>query len=447
MTRTLSITPPTATPSGTVRRQVEDQTTRRTDEVGGEGGRGRGEALVGTERAARPRGGCITPAGPDGHARLGGRGRGGVGVSPWVAQRDGPASGLILRARQPAGSRRGPRAPTRCRRSSTSSSTCRRTTPTTTTSACSAAVTASRSAGRRADQHATPTPTASRVRSSTRPARATSIDGASQSWNASHLSWNGGAMDGFVTAVERRQRVHGLLGRHRPALLLRPRQHVPALRPLVLLGARRRRTRTAGTCRRPPRSASCRPTSTRSSPRPTAPNGTIWDRLNAHGITWNDYAIDLADILLFPQTWPTAPTTTRRARRSTEFLADCATGTLPQVSIVSPGLHDQYAEETPADIQLGEAYSASIINAVMQQPAVGEDGAVLHVRRARRLLRPRAAARRGRARRHRARASPCPPDQPGDFDRYGIRVPALRDLAVRQARTTCRTWCTTTRRC
>ena len=81
----------------------------------------------------------------------------------------------------------------------------------------------------------------------------------------------------------------------------------------------------------------------------------------------------------------------------------------------------------------------------MQSPA-WEKTAVLHLRRARRLLRPRAAARGVRARRHRA-ADPAPPTQPGAFDRYGVRVPAFVDLAVRQDATTCRTSCTTTRRC
>ena len=35
---------------------------------------------------------------------------------------------------------------------------------------------------------------------------------------------------------------------------------------------------------------------------------------------------------------------------------------------------------------------------------------------------------------------------PACYDRYGFRVPAVDRVAVRAARTTCRTWCTTTRR-
>jgi phospholipase C len=98
---------------------------------------------------------------------------------------------------------------------------------------------------------------------------------------------------------------------------------------------------------------------------PPPANGTIWEKLNAFGISWHDYALDLPDIALFPQTF----TANRdKVKNFPQFLADCASGSLPSVSIVSPGVN-RYTEENPADIQLGEAYSASIINAVMQSPA------------------------------------------------------------------------------
>ncbi len=94
---------------------------------------------------------------------------------------------------------------------------------------------------------------------------------------------------------------------------------------------------------------------------PDAPNGLIWDRLNAHGITWADYVIDLADVFLFPTFFAKNKD---HVKTFSQFLTDCAAGTLPQVSFVSPG-DKTYTEESPADVQLGEAYSASIINAVM----------------------------------------------------------------------------------
>ncbi len=98
---------------------------------------------------------------------------------------------------------------------------------------------------------------------------------------------------------------------------------------------------------------------------PHPAGGTIWDKLNAHGISWTDYAFDLPDVLLFPQTFSA---NVDKIKHFPQFLSDCAAGTLPSVSIVSPGVA-AYTEENPADIQLGEAFSSSVINAVMHSPA------------------------------------------------------------------------------
>jgi phospholipase C len=98
---------------------------------------------------------------------------------------------------------------------------------------------------------------------------------------------------------------------------------------------------------------------------PHPANGTIWDKLNEFGISWLDYAFDLPDIALFPHTYPANAS---HVRNFNDFLTDCQAGTLPSVSIVSPGF-DTYTEENPHDIQLGEAYSSSIVNAVMHSPA------------------------------------------------------------------------------
>jgi phospholipase C len=98
---------------------------------------------------------------------------------------------------------------------------------------------------------------------------------------------------------------------------------------------------------------------------PHPAGGTIWEKLSAHGISWLDYAFDLPDIALFPKL---LGTDADKLRTFPQFLADCHAGTLPSVSIVSPGT-TAYSEENPADVQLGEAYSASIINAIMHGPA------------------------------------------------------------------------------
>jgi phospholipase C len=97
---------------------------------------------------------------------------------------------------------------------------------------------------------------------------------------------------------------------------------------------------------------------------PDAPNGLIWDRLNAHGISWIDYGVDLFDILLFPNFYAK---NTSHTKPWQQFLTDCASGTLPQVSLIGPG-DKTYTEEAPADVRMGEAYSAVLVNALMHSP-------------------------------------------------------------------------------
>ena len=58
----------------------------------------------------------------------------------------------------------------------------------------------------------------------------------------------------------------------------------------------------------------------------------------------------------------------RHLRTTQQFYDDAAAGTLPSVSIVDPDF-GLYSEENPQDIALGEAFSASVVNAAMHGPA------------------------------------------------------------------------------
>ena len=58
----------------------------------------------------------------------------------------------------------------------------------------------------------------------------------------------------------------------------------------------------------------------------------------------------------------------RHLRRTRQFFADAAAGTLPAVSIVDPDF-DLYSEENPQDISRGESFAAAVINAVLHGPA------------------------------------------------------------------------------
>jgi phospholipase C len=58
----------------------------------------------------------------------------------------------------------------------------------------------------------------------------------------------------------------------------------------------------------------------------------------------------------------------RHLRSTQQFLADAAAGTLPAVSIVDPDF-GQWSEENPQDIAHGEAFACAVVNAVMHGPA------------------------------------------------------------------------------
>ena len=58
----------------------------------------------------------------------------------------------------------------------------------------------------------------------------------------------------------------------------------------------------------------------------------------------------------------------RHLRTTAQFFADAAAGTLPAVSVVDPDF-GAYSEENPQDISDGEAFSSSVVNAVMHGPA------------------------------------------------------------------------------
>jgi phospholipase C len=95
-------------------------------------------------------------------------------------------------------------------------------------------------------------------------------------------------------------------------------------------------------------------------------NGTIFDELDAHQITWLDYFTDQASTELFPPLFLKNEGT--KVVPIGQFFTDAAAGTLPNYSLVEPNYGNQ-SEEDPQNIASGEAFAASVINAVMSGPA------------------------------------------------------------------------------
>jgi phospholipase C len=95
------------------------------------------------------------------------------------------------------------------------------------------------------------------------------------------------------------------------------------------------------------------------------PNGTIFDKVAAAGVSWRDYYTDLATTELYPELYLKNLGT--NVVPIAEFFTDAAAGTLPGLSLVEPDYSTQ-SEEDPQNIVVGEAFAASVINAVMTGP-------------------------------------------------------------------------------
>ncbi len=184
---------------------------------------------------------------------------------------------------------------------------------------------------------------------------------------------------------------------------------------------------------------------------PTYPaNGTIWDQLSAHGISWKNYFSDAPTTAVILDTIFRYPA---NLTSIAEFFIDAAAGTLPAVSLVdcnmgavqgevpsivgslpapvptfaaTPDLVIEttcQSEENPEDVQLGEQFVAGVVNAVMTGPLwsrtllvwlYDEHGGYYDHVAPPAAIAPDAIA-----------PDIGPGDQPGGYDMYGPRVPVV----------------------
>ncbi len=95
---------------------------------------------------------------------------------------------------------------------------------------------------------------------------------------------------------------------------------------------------------------------------------TIWDRLAMAGVQGKYYFSDIP----FTALWGTKYLS--NSHHYSEFLADCATGQLSQVSFVDPRFEDENSgtsgdDHPHADVRSGELFLADVYNAVTTSPA------------------------------------------------------------------------------
>ncbi len=99
-------------------------------------------------------------------------------------------------------------------------------------------------------------------------------------------------------------------------------------------------------------------------------NGTIFDQLNHHGISWRDYWSTTPCTLLWPDLFVIDPENALRLVKIDQFYKDAADGNLPGFCIVEPD-YGNTSEENPQNIAEGEAFAAKVIEAVMTGPRWG----------------------------------------------------------------------------
>ncbi|HXY94292.1 MAG TPA: alkaline phosphatase family protein [Acidimicrobiia bacterium] len=239
----------------------------------------------------------------------------------------------------------------------------------------------------------------------------------SNSWNASHVAFGDGRNDGFVKASGAVAMGYWT-GEDLPFYASLARTFVLCDRWFASCPAQtypNRRYLMSGT------SAGLVADPAGAVAAPSPANGLIFDQLDAHSISWRNYYSDLPSTGLFRTALAHGP-----ANLATidHYFSDAASGALPAFSLVDPPFDRPGSEENPQNIQIGEAFVSRVVHAAMSGPAwrktllvwcYDESGGYYD-----HIPPPPAVEPDG--------IPPeiaVPPDQPGRFDRYGFRVPAV----------------------
>jgi len=208
-----------------------------------------------------------------------------------------------------------------------------------------------------------------------------------QSWNATHIQIDGGRMDGFPRSVGNDEPMGYWSEDVLPFAYSFARSFTLANRWFCSAPCQtypNRRFLMAGTA------YGNIATDNESLQDPPPPNGTIFDRLAAHDITWRNYFTDLPQTGIIPSIIEKYPT---NITPIAQFFSDCAAGTLPSVSYVDPefgaltdiggplaALPQLEAvakkldttggdEESEQDMSYGEYWAYQAVSAVLKSPA------------------------------------------------------------------------------
>jgi phospholipase C len=261
-----------------------------------------------------------------------------------------------------------------------------------------------------------PAPDGSLVRAFRMPTPCQLAHQPSQTWNATHVQYDGGRMQGFVRSPSGPVAMGYWEGADLPFSYALASHFALADRYFASVMAQtypNRRYLMAGT-------SLGLVNDTIPDDRP--PRGTIFELLDRHGISWRDYYELVPSILLFPYV-ANDPATRPKLASISQFYADAASGRLPSFCLVEPDYNTR-SEENPQDIDAGEQFLAQVVKAVMSGPAWDRTALIWtfdeHGGYYDHVPPPRAPAPDAVP-----PAITVPPDQPGGFDRYGMRVPMV----------------------
>ncbi len=182
----------------------------------------------------------------------------------------------------------------------------------------------------------------------------------SQSWNASHVQFSGGTNRGFVISDSGPVSMGYWTPTDMPFLNSLARTYPLADRWFCSVMAQtypNRRYLVSGTSLG---------LIDDSLPSALPPNGTIFDALNRHGISWKNYYSSLPTLAVYLPLY-SEPSIHAGLAPIGDFYSDCAAGTLPSFSLVDPDFGTQ-SEEDPQDIQFGDAFLAEVVQAVTAGP-------------------------------------------------------------------------------
>jgi phospholipase C len=248
------------------------------------------------------------------------------------------------------------------------------------------------------------------------------------SWNGTHKEWDNGAMDGFTAAnaVAADPTGSRSMGYYTQAVL----PYYYALYDTFAMGDRYFSSVLSQTF--PNRFYSLAGTSfghiANDFPPPTdptafgPPNGTIFQQLDAHHVSWHIYESEIPFAAEFGYVRANAA---GHVFPISQYYAEAAAGTLPQVSFVDPiflgPTNVENDEHPPSNVQVGERFASDVIHSLFTSPNWSTAALFLTY------------DEHGGFYDHVPPPAATPPDNippmlapgdaPGGFNNYGIRVP------------------------